>query len=153
MGQGGQGRRPQAGLIRATVRYSITSRYAKHMSQSSEPPDQQGQPSVSPSARSRGATVNRVDLTEAVYRKVGLSRAESARLVELVIKEITDCLERGETVKLSAFGSFVVRSKGPRMGRNPKTGVEVPIIPRRVMVFKPSDILRKRLASGDETSD
>ena len=98
-------------------------------------------------------TVTRADLCEAVYRKVGLSRAESARLVELVIKEITDCLERGETVKLSAFGSFVVRSKGPRMGRNPKTGVEVPITPRRVMVFKPSDILRKRLAGGGGTSD
>ncbi len=80
-----------------------------------------------------------------MYRKVGLSRAESSRLVELVLKEITDCLERGETVKLSSFGSFVVRSKGPRMGRNPKTGVEVPISPRRVMVFKPSGTLKRRL--------
>ena len=70
-------------------------------------------------------------------------------MVELVFKEIADCLGHGETVKLSAFGSFVVRSKGPRMGRNPKTGVETPIGPRRV----PSDVLRKRVASGDEASD
>jgi len=106
-----------------------------------------------PVGRKPGTAVTRVDLIEAVYRRVGLSRAESARLVELVLKEIADCLGHGETVKLSAFGSFMVRAKGPRMGRNPKTGVEVPIAPRRVMVFKPSNILRKRLASGDGTSD
>ena len=93
-------------------------------------------------------SVIRVDLAEAVYRRVGLSRAESARLVELVLREITDCLERCETVKLSAFGSFVVRRKGPRTGRNPKTGVEVPIQPRRVLVFKASDTLRERLTRG-----
>ena len=69
-----------------------------------------------------GKTVTRADLCEAVYQKVGLSRTESAALVELVLKEITDCLERGETVKLSSFGSFVVRKKGQRIGRNPKTG-------------------------------
>ena len=73
------------------------------------------------------------------------SRTESAGLVEAVLKEITDCLERGETVKLSSFGSFVVRSKGQRVGRNPKTGKEVPISPRRVMVFKPSAILKQRI--------
>ena len=77
-----------------------------------------------------GKTVTRADLCEAVYQKVGLSRTESATLVELVLKEITDCLERGETVKLSSFGSFVVRKKGQRIGRNPKTGKEVPISPR-----------------------
>jgi integration host factor subunit alpha len=70
--------------------------------------------------------------------------------VELVFKEIIDRLEHGETVKLSSFGSFVVRSKGARMGRNPKTGKEVPIAPRRVMVFKPSTIVRQRLARTDE---
>jgi integration host factor subunit alpha len=86
----------------------------------------------------------------ALYRRVGLSRAESARLVELVLKEIADCLERGEVVKLSSFGSFLVRTKGPRMGRNPKTGKVVPIMPRRVMVFRPSDILKQRLALADE---
>ena len=92
-----------------------------------------------------GKTITRADLCEAVYQKVGLSRTESATLVELVLKEITDCLERGETVKLSSFGSFVVRKKGQRIGRNPKTGTEVPISPRRVMVFKPSAILKQRI--------
>jgi len=100
-----------------------------------------------------GKTVTRADLCEAVYQKVGLSRTESAALVELVLKEITDCLERGETVKLSSFGSFVVRKKGQRIGRNPKTGKEVPISPRRVMVFKPSAILKQRInGHGDSHS-
>jgi integration host factor subunit alpha len=114
--------------------------------------DQQNCPSMTSGVRERGAAVTRADLIEAVYRKVHLSRAESARLVELVFREITDCLVDGETVKLSSFGSFVVRSKGPRKGRNPKTGVEVPIAPRRVMVFKPSHTLRKRLATGEEAT-
>ncbi|MDJ1156922.1 integration host factor subunit alpha [Chelatococcus sp. SYSU_G07232] len=92
-----------------------------------------------------GHTVTRADLCEAVYQKVGLSRTESASLVELVLSEMCDCLARGETVKLSSFGSFVVREKGRRIGRNPKTGVEVPIEPRRVMVFKPSNVLRARI--------
>lgn len=92
-----------------------------------------------------GRTVTRADLCEAVYQKVGLSRTESAQLVERVLQEITDCLERGETVKLSSFGSFVIRAKGERVGRNPKTGTEVPISPRRVMVFKPSNILKARI--------
>ncbi len=92
-----------------------------------------------------GKTVTRADLCEAVYQRVGLSRTESASLVEAVLKEITSCLERGETVKLSSFGSFVVRNKGQRIGRNPKTGKEVPISPRRVMVFKPSAILKQRI--------
>jgi integration host factor subunit alpha len=90
-------------------------------------------------------TVTRVDLCEAVYQKVGLSRTESSAFVELVLKEITDCLEKGETVKLSSFGSFMVRKKSKRVGRNPKTGIEVPISPRRVMVFKPSAILKQRI--------
>lgn len=74
-------------------------------------------------------------------------------MVELAIKQISECLERGETVKLSSFGSFVVRSKGPRTGRNPKTGAEVGIPAQRVMVFKPSDILRERVASDAGTPD
>ncbi len=93
-------------------------------------------------------TVTRADLCEAVYKKTGLSRIESASLVETVLKEITDCLERGETVKLSSFGTFVVRKKGQRIGRNPKTGTEVPISPRRVMVFKPSAILKQHIKTG-----
>ena len=92
-----------------------------------------------------GKTVTRADLCEAVYRKVGLSRTESSVLVELVLKEIADSLAREESVKLSSFGSFVVRHKSQRIGRNPKTGEEVAIEPRRVMIFKPSNILKKKV--------
>lgn len=92
-----------------------------------------------------GKTVTRADLCEAVYQKVGLSRTESADLVEMVLDEISDCLVRGESVKLSSFGSFLVRQKGERIGRNPKTGEEVPISPRRVMVFKPSNVLKQKI--------
>jgi integration host factor subunit alpha len=92
-----------------------------------------------------GKTITRADLCEAVYQKVGLSRTESADLVEMVLDEISDCLVRGESVKLSSFGSFLVRSKGERIGRNPKTGEEVPILPRRVMVFKPSNVLKQKI--------
>ena len=99
-----------------------------------------------------GRTVTRADLCEVVYQKVGLSRTESAALVELVLSEMCDCLARGETVKLSSFGSFIVREKGERIGRNPKTGIEVPIDPRRVMVFKPSNVLRARI-NGIEVED
>ena len=99
-----------------------------------------------------GRTVTRADLSEAVYQKVGLSRSESAALVEQVLGEVCDCLARGETVKLSSFGSFIVRNKGQRVGRNPKTGVEVPIDPRRVMVFKPSNVLKARL-NGENVAD
>src|SRR5580704_9445929 len=90
-------------------------------------------------------TVTRADLSETVYRRVGLSRSESAQLVQEFLDEICDAAARGETVKLSSFGSFVVRSKSERIGRNPKTGVEVPILPRRVMVFKPSNVLKSRI--------
>ena len=98
-------------------------------------------------------TITRAELSEAVYKGVGLSRTESAALVELVLKEISDCLAAGETVKLSSFGSFVVRSKGERVGRNPKTGVEVPIEPRRVMIFKPSNILKARINGADAPAE
>jgi integration host factor subunit alpha len=102
-----------------------------------------------------GRTVTRADLCEAVYQKVGLSRTESADLVEMVLDEISDCLVRGESVKLSSFGSFLVRSKGERIGRNPKTGEEVPISPRRVMVFKPSNVLKQRINEtlGDDSGN
>ena len=93
-------------------------------------------------------TITRADLSEVVYQRVGLSRTESSELVEMVLQQIAQAVVRGETVKLSSFGSFVVRSKGERVGRNPKTGVEVPITPRRVMVFKPSNILKGRI-NGD----
>lgn len=92
-----------------------------------------------------GRTITRADLCEAVYQRVGLSRTESATLVETVLDEISDTLARCETVKLSSFGSFIVRDKGERVGRNPKSGVEVPIPPRKVLVFKPSNILKDRV--------
>lgn len=92
-----------------------------------------------------GKTVTRTELSEAIYRKVRLSRAESARLAEGVLEEISNTLARGEDVKLSGFGNFVARSKRERIGCNPKTGVEVPIEQRRVMVFKPSLNLKARL--------
>ena len=94
-------------------------------------------------------TVTRVDLYEAVYQKTGLSRAECTALVELVFKEISDCLERGEAVKLSGFGIFLVRSKGQRVGRNPKTGKEALISPRRVVAFKPSAIAKHLINAVD----
>jgi len=90
-------------------------------------------------------TVTRAQLSEAVYQEVGLSRNESADLVESVLDEIADALARGEMVKISSFGSFAVRSKGERVGRNPKTGEEVPILPRRVLVFRASHVLRDRV--------
>lgn len=99
------------------------------------------------SALKVGHTITRAELSAAVHRQVGLSRVESAELVEVVLQEICDALSSGETVKLSSFGSFVVRDKGQRIGRNPKTGVEAPISPRRVMLFKPSNILKARIVA------
>ena len=90
-------------------------------------------------------TVTRADLSEAVYQEVGLSRNESADLVESVLNQISGALVRGEMVKLSSFGSFAVRQKGRRIGRNPKTGEEVPILPRRVLVFRASHVLKNRI--------
>lgn len=90
-------------------------------------------------------TVTRAQLAEAVYQEVGLSRNESADLVELVLKEIAEALTKGENVKISSFGSFFVRAKGKRVGRNPKTGEEVPINPRKVLVFRASHVLKDRV--------
>ncbi|MEM8755016.1 MAG: integration host factor subunit alpha [Pseudomonadota bacterium] len=93
-------------------------------------------------------TLTRSDLSEAVYREVGLSRNESADLVESILKHLSDALVAGETVKISSFGTFSVREKGARIGRNPKTGEEVPIEPRRVLVFRPSHILKDKINEG-----
>lgn len=93
-------------------------------------------------------TLTRADLSEAVYQHVGLSRMESAALIEQVLGEISSCLVSGEVVKLSSFGTFVVREKRERVGRNPKTGIEVPIKPRRVVVFKPSNVLKSKVNNG-----
>jgi len=93
-------------------------------------------------------TVTRAQLSEAVYQEVGLSRHESAELVETILNEISEALARGEMVKISSFGSFSVRQKGRRVGRNPKTGEEVPILPRRVLVFRASHVLKERIDQG-----
>jgi integration host factor subunit alpha len=96
----------------------------------------------------KGKTLTRADLAEALVNKVGLPRNESQDVVELVLGEISAALARGEGVKLSSFGSFGIRQKGQRVGRNPKTGQEVPITPRRVLVFRPSNIMKERINQG-----
>jgi integration host factor subunit alpha len=90
-------------------------------------------------------TVTRAHLAERIYMQVGLSRNESADLLEAVLERISVVLEAGESVKISGFGTFSVRQKGRRVGRNPKTGVEVPILPRRVLVFRPSQVLKAEI--------
>ena len=94
-------------------------------------------------------TLTRMDLSEAVFREVGLSRNDAAQLVESVLTHISDALVRGEQVKISSFGTFSVREKAKRMGRNPKTGEEVPISPRRVLSFRPSHLMKDRVAAGN----
>ena len=96
-------------------------------------------------------TLTRMDLSEAVFREVGLSRNESAQLVESVLDHISDALAKGEQVKISSFGTFSVRSKSARVGRNPKTGEEVPINPRRVLTFRPSHLMKDRVALGNKS--
>ena len=94
-----------------------------------------------------GQTLTRSQLSEAVYQEVGLSRNESSDLLEAVLNKMSEVLEKGETVKISSFGTFSVRSKNQRIGRNPKTGQEVPILPRRVLVFRPSQVLKARVSN------
>jgi integration host factor subunit alpha len=98
-----------------------------------------------------GRTITRADLSESVFQEVGLSRNESSDLVETILAEVVEALARGESVKISSFGSFTVRDKGQRVGRNPKTGQEVPILPRRVLVFRASNVL-KSLINSNETA-
>jgi integration host factor subunit alpha len=93
-------------------------------------------------------TLTRADLADVVHRRLGLSRAESASVVERVLHHMCHALSQGANVKLSGFGTFILRDKGERIGRNPKTGVEVPIAPRRVMTFRASQIMRDRIAKG-----
>ena len=95
-------------------------------------------------------TLTRVDLSEAVFREVGLSRNESSDLVERVIELMSDALVDGGQVKISSFGTFSVRAKSERIGRNPKTGEEVPITPRRVLSFRPSHLMKERVADGNK---
>ncbi len=93
-------------------------------------------------------TLTRADLADVVHRRLGLSRAESAGLVERVLHHLCHALSEGKNVKLSGFGTFILRDKGERIGRNPKTGIEVPIAPRRVMTFRASQIMRDQIAKG-----
>ena len=101
----------------------------------------------------KSKTLTRADLAEALVNKVGLPRNESQDVVELVLNEISTALARGEGVKLSSFGSFGIRQKGQRVGRNPKTGQEVPITPRRVLIFRPSNIMKERINDGLSATD
>lgn len=96
----------------------------------------------------KGKTTTRADLTDAVYRQLGVSRNESAVFVERILEEVSASLARGETVKVSSFGTFSVRNKKLRMGRNPKTGEEVPITPRRVITFRASHVLKDQINSS-----
>jgi integration host factor subunit alpha len=95
------------------------------------------------------STLTRADLADALHREVGLSRVDSARLVEQIIDNMCDALAKGENVKISGFGTFVLRDKGERIGRNPKTGVEVPIAPRRVLTFRASQMMRERIVKAN----
>jgi integration host factor subunit alpha len=99
-------------------------------------------------SKASAGSVTRADLADAVHRQIGLSRTESAQLVEAVLDRISDALIAGSNVKISSFGSFVLRNKGLRVGRNPKTGVEVPIEPRTVLTFRPSQLLREAINRG-----
>ena len=98
-----------------------------------------------------GKTLTRMDLSEAIFREVGLSRNESADLVESVLGNISNALIKGENVKISSFGTLSIRDKTERVGRNPKTGEEVPIKPRRVLTFRPSHLMKDRVASGNRS--
>ncbi len=97
-----------------------------------------------------GKTLTRMDLGEAVFREVGLSRNESSELVEAVLDHVSDALVSGENVKISSFGTFSLRDKKARIGRNPKTGEEVPITPRRVLTFRPSHLMKDRVSEGNK---
>jgi integration host factor subunit alpha len=91
-------------------------------------------------------TLTRAEIAEAINRQLGLSRSESLAMVETILQHMTTALERGENVKISGFGTFLLRDKAERTGRNPKTGVEVPITPRRVLTFRASQLLKDRIA-------
>jgi integration host factor subunit alpha len=94
-------------------------------------------------------TLTRADLAEEMHREIGLSRADSARIIEQLLTHMCEALSNGQNVKISGFGSFVLRDKGERVGRNPKTGVEVPIAPRRVLTFRASQMMRDRILAAN----
>ncbi len=93
-------------------------------------------------------TLTRADLAEAINRKLGLSRSESLNMVEAILDHLCDAMAEGENVKISGFGTFLLRDKAQRIGRNPKTGIEVPITPRRVLTFRASQMLKDRIIKG-----
>jgi integration host factor subunit alpha len=94
--------------------------------------------------------MTKADIVEAIYEKIGFSRKESAEIVDLVFDLMKETLENGDKIKISGFGNFVVREKRARKGRNPQTGQELEISARRVLTFKPSQVLRKTLNTGEE---
>ena len=96
----------------------------------------------------QAGTLTRADLADAVHSEIGLSRSESASIVERILHHMCHALSEGQNVKISGFGSFILRDKGERVGRNPKTGVEVPIAPRRVLTFRASQIMRERVSGA-----
>ena len=95
-------------------------------------------------------TLTRADLADTINRKLGFGRAESLDLVEAILRHMCEAMSKGENVKISGFGSFVLRDKNERIGRNPKTGIEVPITPRRVLTFRPSHLMKDRVAAGSK---
>ena len=99
-------------------------------------------------AMETAGTLTRADLAEALHSEIGLSRAESSKIVEQILHEMCAALSNGENVKISGFGTFVLRDKGERVGRNPKTGIEVPIAPRRVLTFRASQMMRERIVAA-----
>ena len=94
-------------------------------------------------------TLTRADLAESLHKEVGLSRSDSSKIVEQILSEMCGALSQGENVKISGFGTFVLRDKGERVSRNPKTGIEVPIAPRRVLTFRASQMMRERIVGAD----
>ena len=100
---------------------------------------------------SDGSTLTRADLSDAIHNEIGLSRAECSNLVEAILDQMGHALAKGQNVKISGFGTFILRDKSQRIGRNPKTGVEVPISPRRVLTFRPSHLMKDRVAAGNNS--
>lgn len=90
-------------------------------------------------------TLTRADIAETINRQVGLSRADAAGMIDSILNHMIDAVVAGENVKISGFGTFVLRDKAQRVGRNPKTGIEVPITPRRVLTFRASQGVRHKV--------